>query len=510
MKLPDFSQLNPNERRQFLKLLTGLIALPALPSVVRDSLIEAVVGAQAHAQAATPINFIEINFRDQWDFGSLFVPPSVARSYDSIRGQIALFETPIQERANFYVTSQAAELRPHLDSIAVMELGECVLPGDQSIHGHEAGNPLRSPGRTKISGGSRIDMATVDRRPGTGGNEILYSSTPTPLVLHNYYQKTRTPGLRNGLLMRSSIRQGTHTFYHFEGNLANAQVDRFYDRTTFNQNFASQPAPVQTSLQRHGALISGFLKRIDDGYLKRTAASIAKQTKHDSNLTALGGLFTTPPVPASVVLNNTELANWGRDIPAQVICPGDDAETCAVTNNSWNPGEIFGLATKLLTTGTVRSVGIDFDMHDIHTNRTPFVMNTQGAQCGRTLARMITELKAANLWNHTIIAMYTLDGSRSPISSSTGENTKNAVILAGGAIRGGYYGDVRVATNGTVTYFRPDDAGNPVATGNTGRDGRVAAADVYKTVATAAGIPESVVNTFPDAAPGRVLRYMLR
>lgn len=57
MKLPDFSQLNPNQRRQFLKLLTGLIALPAMPSVVRDSLIEAVVGAQAHAQAATPINF---------------------------------------------------------------------------------------------------------------------------------------------------------------------------------------------------------------------------------------------------------------------------------------------------------------------------------------------------------------------------------------------------------------------------------------------------------------------
>jgi hypothetical protein len=139
MKLPDFKHLNVEERRQFLKLLTGLIALPALPSSVRDSLIEAVVGAQAHAQAAQPINFIEINFRDQWDFGSVFVPPSVARNFESVRGQLALFETPIQERNNFYITRQGEELRPHLDSIAVMELGECVLPGNESVHGHEAG-----------------------------------------------------------------------------------------------------------------------------------------------------------------------------------------------------------------------------------------------------------------------------------------------------------------------------------------------------------------------------------
>ena len=106
--------------------------------------------------------------------------------------------------------------------------------------------------------------------------------------------------------------------------------------------------------------------------------------------------------------------------------------------------------------------------------------------------------------------MYTLDGSRSPISTSTGYNTKNAVVLAGGGIQGGYYGDVSVSNSGGVTYYRPDDQGNPVAQGNTGRDGRVPAEDIYKTVAVASGLPMSLINQFPDVSSGRVLNYLLK
>lgn len=149
-------------------------------------------------------------------------------------------------------------------------------------------------------------------------------------------------------------------------------------------------------------------------------------------------------------------------------------------------------------------------MSDVHSNRTPLLMNTQAEQSGRNLARLIQSLKTSGLWDNTIIAMYTLDGSRSPISNSTGDGTKNAIVLAGGRIRGGYYGDISVSTGGQVTYFRPDDNGNPVSQGTTGRDQRVSAADVYKTVATASGIPMSVLDSFTDIRPGRILNYLLR
>ena len=83
-------------------------------------------------------------------------------------------------------------------------------------------------------------------------------------------------------------------------------------------------------------------------------------------------------------------------------------------------------------------------------------------------------------------------------------------MLAGGKIRGGYYGDIQVSNAGQVTYRRPDDNGNPIATGTTGRDMRVPAADVYKTVATAAGIPMNVIDSFPDVRAGRLMSYLLR
>lgn len=514
-KIDELENMSPMERRDFLKYVSGFLTLPMLPGATKSAMMEMILGSKAYAQMAAPMNFIEINFRDQWDFGSLFVPPSVAQNFANVRSRVAIFDQPIQERNNFYVTPQAQELRPHLDNIAVMELGECPLPGNESVHGHEAGNPLRSPGRSKTAGAGRRDMATVDRRPGTGGNEVLYSSTPTPLILHNYYQKTLSPNQANGVILRSSIRSDIHTYYHFEANLANAQVDRYFDRTTFLNrvgNVPTAPEPVASNLQRHGALIGRLLKRLDDNYLRRVLASATQQTQHSSKTDALGNLFTVPAptTPTNITLSATELAYWQNGIGAQVVCPGDDASNCTASSGRWHVGELFGYATKLVQSGRARSIGIDFDMHDIHTNRTPFVMTTQAQQSGMTLARMIQSLKTSGHWESTLIVMYTLDGSRSPISSSTGEDTKNAVVLAGGKIRGGYYGDIQVSNSGVVTYRRPDDNGNPVATGTTGREMRVPAADVYKTVATAAGIPMNVIDSFPDVRAGRLMSYLLR
>lgn len=514
MKLPDLEKLSPLERREFLKQLTATLTLPVFAGSLKFTLLDMLLGSKAYAQMAQPMNFLEVNFRDQWDFGSVFVAPSIARNYENIRSQTSIFEMPTAERNNFYLSPRAAELRPHLDNIAVIETCECVLPGNVSVHGHEAGNPIRSPGRTRDSGNGRIDMATVDRRPGgrEAGNEILYSSSPTPAVLHNYYSKTQNPNLRNGTLLRSSIRPDVHTYYHFEANLANAQLTRYFSKSTFLnafQNLGTQPTNT-TVLRRHGNVITSMLKKLDQRFLQRSLASSNKITSHNSSVDELGRLLTVQQEPISVELTAAELTAWQSNIGPQLNCAGDEASNCTPQQGAWGAGEIFAHAFKLFRSGLVRTVAIDFDMTDVHSNRTPLLMNTQAEQSGRTLARLITNLKASGLWENTIIAMYTLDGSRSPLSNSTGENTKNAVVLAGGKIRGGYYGDVSLSQNGTVTYFRPNDSGVPVSQGATGRDLRVPAADIYKTVASLSGVPMNVIDSFPDARSGRVLSYLIR
>ncbi len=510
-KLPELENLSPLERRQFLKILSGVLAAPLIPKATREAVMDMVLG-KAYAQQTQPINFLEVNFRDQWDWGHLFVPPSVAASYENIRSRIALFDAPIAERNGFFVTPQAQELRPHLDTIAVMELGECVLPGNQSIHGHEAGNPLRSPGRSKDNSAGKRDMATIDRRPGTGGNEILYSSSPTPMILHNYHTKMTMPSTQNGVILRSSVRSNTHTYYHFEGNLNNAQADRYLNKSSFLSAFNTTPTPApQTALQSHGRLITQLMKRADSNYLNRLAASASTNSAHGAKLDALANLQqSTPPAPLEMELSAAEQQYWQNGISAQLVCPGDNASNCTVSATSWTAGELFAYAFKLFQSGRVRSVAIDFDIHDVHSDRNPLVMNTMAQQSGLTLARLIQSLKLAGLYDTTLIAMYTLDGGRSPLRNSTGEDTKNGLILAGGMIRGGYYGDIQVSTSGVVTYRRPNDLGQPIAAGTTGRDMRVPAADVYKTVAKAAGLPDSLVNSLPDVQGGRVLNYMLR
>ena len=71
-------------------------------------------------------------------------------------------------------------------------------------------------------------------------------------------------------------------------------------------------------------------------------------------------------------------------------------------------------------------------------------MTIHAKQLALPLARLIESLKKANLFDRTLIAVYTLDGSRSPAAGSAGNEGKNSVMLAGGMIKGGYFGDVVV------------------------------------------------------------------
>jgi arylsulfatase A-like enzyme len=85
------------------------------------------------------------------------------------------------------------------------------------------------------------------------------------------------------------------------------------------------------------------------------------------------------------------------------------------------------------------------------------------------LVRLIESLKAAGLYENTLIAIYTLDGGRAPAANSSGGEGKSGLMLAGGMIQGGYYGDVGIAGDDgdghVYSYSAPDPAtGAPLGT----------------------------------------------
>jgi hypothetical protein len=140
-------------------------------------------------------------------------------------------------------------------------------------------------------------------------------------------------------------------------------------------------------------------------------------------------------------------------------------------------------------------------------------MRIMGKQTTLPLVRLIETFKKAGIYDRTLIVMNLLDGGRAPAASSFGSEGKCGLILAGGKIKGGYYGDVRVGGKDQdgheYLYHRPDDAGRPVPTGASGNGGRVAGADVWRTVMKALEIPDKLASSFPDSANGKVLQYLL-
>src|SRR6185503_6746132 len=160
-----------------------------------------------------------------------------------------------------------------------------------------------------------------------------------------------------------------------------------------------------------------------------------------------------------------------------------------------------------------RAIALEFDWVDTHDRRTEAQLRFEAAQVALPLARLIGKLKEAGLYDRTVIAIYTTDGSRSPGAGSYGNEGKNTVVLAGGGIRGGYYGDIRVAGNTadghSYSYHPPDDAGGP-GSGSTDNNGRLDSARVWRTVMKAAGLPDDLASQFPDVASARPLSFLLR
>ena len=241
---PMAHRLPPARRRQFLKLCGAVLAAPAVPAALRFAVNEQLFG-EAHAfeaESSLPTYFIEMNLRDQWDFGHVFVPPGIATNLANItRGgsgdALSFFYTADKISAhegNFYLTPDSEILIPYLSNIAVLETNPLC---EGAIHGHESANPLRSPGRTKSQDPGKQPMWMGEPGYEEQGNDYWYSSTPTPATLHNYWQKQLTPELANGITMKFISR--FHTISHFaaglgplvlpqslEGSLSTAEKER--------------------------------------------------------------------------------------------------------------------------------------------------------------------------------------------------------------------------------------------------------------------------------------------
>lgn len=496
-KTPLIETLPPGQRRRFLKLLGLALAAPAIPASVRFAARSLAVGEAraADMEEQQPTYFIEINLRDQWDFAHTIVSPGIATHQGLIRGsdgrKCAMYFMPEELLArpnNVYLTPHALPLDPHLDTIALVETCELGI-GD--IHGHEASNALRAPGRSKIGGPGRMSMAANEPVPYVPGNQEHYASTPTPASLHNYWQKQLTPGLRNGVTFKGISRE--HTAYHFGAGLPGAEIDRIQTRDSLFAAFPDKledfnvvPTPEQANA------LMDVLVKADARFLERYGYREHVPPAHLANQDAARSvLYVGEPKLISLPLSDEEVAYWSAGVPDQVG-----------VNLKANIWEQCAWAFKLISNDLVRTFAIEFDYLDWHDERPETIMDTMALQTIYPLARLIESLKLAGIYDRTLIAMYTLDGGRSPAANSSGSEGKCGVLLAGGMIKGGYYGDVGVAGNegdGHVySYASPDPATGlptPPVTDNTSR---LAGAHLWKTVMKALKIPDDVADQFPD------------
>ncbi len=517
----EIERLSPVARRRFLRLLGVALAAPAISPALRFAANE-IAGGVAHAQemdAASGTIFIEVDLRDQWDHMHVMVPPGIATHGRIVRGDtgdgITMFAQPDELRrtsSGVYLTADSYELEPYLDTIAQIDHCEA---SRGPIHGHEAGNPIRSPGRDEERRGGMMPMGENDPASGTGGNVVYYASTPTPATLHNYVQKGLDPALRNGIAFKG-ISRSVHTVYHFGAGLPGSELDRIRSRSQLESTFPSfvdDPNIVPSAEEAES--LRRILGRLDERQLRRRGYGEGAIVSHQSEIDEMRGVIhLREPRVLSIPLTPEERDYWGNGVPNQT-CTRDDRESyeCGEGQVKAQIWEQFAYAFKLVASNVTRTVALEFDYMDLHGFRPERAVRTQAAQISRPLARLIRRLIDAGLYDRTVIAVYTADGSRSPRAGSYGNDGKNTLILAGGGIRGGYWGDIRLSDDGARNRFsyHPPDPETGAPTGSFGgTDGRLDSARVWRTVARAAGIPDSLCDTFPEVAGRRPLGFVLR
>lgn len=510
------------ERRRFMRNLGLMLGASATPGL-RYAIEEAAFGT-AHAQAMTSPGtfFIEINYRDQVDLGEVFVAPGLATATNLVRGEngdrCAMFyqQNELTLRpGNRYLTPESMVLEPHLDTIAAIDTCE-LTPG--AIHYHNAANRNRAPDCSYTRGpgmGQMFANDPVSNFP--QGCEEYYSAMPTPASLHNHLQKQLTPGIQNGVAIKGMTRS-IHTVYHYGAGLPGAELDRMRSKrdlfAAFPKTTTTTPSILRTPAE--GELFNRVLKRVDPKFLKSRKQTQATVDAHLGQLDEASiPLNRTSSMMFDLALTPEEISLWRTGVPEPTgdgFVEGQDGRPSSVEFQIW---EQYAFAAKLLTSGKTRTVSMECEFIDIHDRRPRKQMQVHSKQLALPLARLIDTLKAAGIYDRTTIAIFTADGSRPPAAGYSGDRGKNTVILAGGAIKGGYFGDIRLASTSadghSYAYHMPDlVTGAPVAQGVTDNSKRVPGKNVWRTIAKSMGVPDVMADGFAGVTGAAPLAFALR
>lgn len=502
-------RLKKLRRRDFLKYSGVAAGAGVLNSSKLSSLLSLNSTLLAQSQEQLPIKyFIEINLRDQWDFMNVFVPPGIAKAADLKRGpesdKVSLYhdQASLTDAGNgFFLTPDSIALQPHLESMAVVEF---LKPTLGMVHGHEGLN-YRSPGRSFAQTGTKRATWLKDPQSSSIGNGLFYSDVPTPDSVHNYVQKQASKLINNGITIKGIGRAGTSTVHHFGADLRNSELDRIQSMEQLQQviNLRAQPHPILSSDQEL-RFFKELVAMTDREFLKRIRSSESLVSNHESELAELDSLLRNRPTQVDLSLSEEDRLFWSQGVPDQVSFP--------VRMQIW---EQVAKAFKLVEADACRTISIEFDYADIHGVRSESVCRTMAQQTALPLARLVEKLKAANLFDQTLIVVNSLDGGRSPYSESYGDTGQNTMILIGSHIKGGYYGDIRVqstdANKNNFTFHRPDlVTGLPVAQGVADASDRIDDATAYRTVMKALRIPTDLYDGYADLQDANHMAYLLK
>ena len=296
------------------------------------------------------------------------------------------------------------------------------------------------------------------------------------------------------------------TTYHFAAGLPNAELDRLQSLDALYAAFPEKVEDLRVleTPEQADAFVK-VLDRVDRKFLESKRYSAETKDDHIAKLGASRKvLHQANPRVINPRLSPEEIEFWKAGVPDQVAGGPVKAQI-------W---ESLGIVTKLVTNDLVRSVAVEFDYVDFHGGRPESLVRTMAQQISNPLARMIQKLKEANIFDRTVIAVFCVDGSREAKADSYGNAGKNTVLLAGGKIKGGYFGDIRVAANAGAghdfAYHAPDLVSGAPGPGAGNNDGRIAGKHVWKTIMRALDVPDVLCNRFPDVNGAAPLPFLLR
>jgi hypothetical protein len=524
-KIQEIERMAPHQRRRFLKWLGAAVVGSAVTPELRFGCLE-IAGGTAHAQddaVKGATFFIELNLRDQWDNGHVFVAPGLAKNANlSLGHQVGQGAALFYNRAdlksvgrNVYLTKDSYELN-HPDILPYVAMTDACSPTIGITHGHESSNAARSPGRSPSKRGGQRSMWDNDPHPADFlGCEAHYSSSPTPAALHNHHQRSIDPTLRNGIAFKGYSRG--FTAYHFGAGLSGGELDRVRSKAALLKLFPKSVDDVNVvASSAEAEAFRLVLRRMDARHLESLHYSDSARASHAETVERTKDLmYVREPKVFDLELSDAEREYWGKGVPAQGCTQNDTTIVACGTRTKAEIWEQMAYAYKLMANGVLRTVALEFDFSDLHQVRPAASVTTMGKQVSMTLARLIRKLQETPnpvgpgmMFEKTVIAIYTTDGSRSPAADSYGHlgNAKNTLILAGGNIQGGYFGDVR-GTNGTnFTVHAPNATTGAAGGANT----RVGDAVAWRTVMSALEVPSAAWAGFADVKGTGVLNCMLR